>query len=90
MVPAPFPEGIVLPGLILDPYSGSKVAKGTKCFLTFIHLHGDKGIEWLSVEAAGKDICKGMETTNKRGKGFVGGPPELCDESPWSLLIYCW
>lgn len=63
----------------------AKVAKGTKCFLIFIHLHWDKGIERLS--AAGKGVCKGMETTEQRGKGLVRGSYDWYGDSPGSLLI---
>ena len=43
------------------------------------YLHWDKGIEWLSVETAGKNNCRAMETTNKRQK-FCGRPREFCGE----------
>ena len=33
-----FPDGTVLLGLIVDPYSESSVTKGIKHFLNFIHL----------------------------------------------------
>ena len=54
--------------------------------LPFLHL--DKGIEWLSVETAGKNNCRAMKTTTKRQR-FCGKLREFRGENTHNFGA-CW